>query len=273
MGLTLDRRHFIQGVGGAVGLALAGPTLAQDGPELPFDIPGSYGSLLPYLKRNAFMKKQAGVSHDRFVREWVEVHGPMMARLPGLAALVLNVVDRDRSPDADFDGFTEFYYRSEAAHDDSYRSRDPQLQEELQRHARSFLDPAMRIFTREVILRDFDGAYPPGAVKRIGLVTRKTDRERTAFLKDWRDIHGPEANRQEGLIRYTLNMKVARLSPDISYDGFAELWWDSWASYEKAAAQRLREREDEVRRGIDLPTQPAKLVFVTPHKMSLPGNA
>lgn len=122
----------------------------------------------------------------------------------------------------------------------------------------------MRIFTREVVLRKFDGPYPSGAIKRIGLVTRKPKWERTAFLKDWRDVHGPEANRQKGLIRYTLNMTVPRLSPGISYDGFVELWWDNWASYEAAAAIRLREREAEKRRGIELPTLPAKLVFLQP---------
>lgn len=267
MKIHLSRRTVLKGIGGTAGLALAGPALAQDAAGPPFGIPGSYGTLLPYLKRNAFMKKQAGVSQETFLREWIDVHGPMMARLPGLAGLVLNVVDHDKSPDAGFDGITEFFFRDEAAHDDSYRSRDPKLQEELQKHARGFLDPYMRIFTREIVLRTFEGSFPTGAVKRIGLVTRKPSWERTAFLKDWRDIHGPQANAQKGLIRYTLNMTVPRLSPEVTYDGFAELWWDNWASYEAAAAIRLHEREEEKRMGIELPTQPAKLVFLRPHKM------
>ena len=267
MSAGISRRAMLQGIGGAAGLVCAGPVLAQDGLAPPFGIPGSYGTLLPHLKRNVFMKKRAGVDHDTFVREWVHVHGPMMAKLPGLVGLVLNVVDRDKSPDAGFDGYTEFYYRDEAAHDESHKSRDPRLQEELQKHARGFLDPYMRIFTREIVLRSFTGDYSAGSVKRIGLVTRKPEWKRAPFLKDWRDVHGPQANAQKRMIRYTLNMTVPRLSPSISYDGFAELWWEDWAAYEAAAAQRAIEREDEQRRGISLPTQPAKLVFVQPHRI------
>lgn len=58
------------------------------------------------------IRRKPGLTHDEFLRYWVEVHGPLGARIPGLRKLVQShavVVPGDNRP-ADFDGMAELWF-------------------------------------------------------------------------------------------------------------------------------------------------------------------
>jgi uncharacterized protein (TIGR02118 family) len=79
-------------------------------------------------------------------------------------------------------------------------------------------------------------------IKLLSLLTRKPGISHEQFVRHWYDIHGPLALAVPGVRRYVQShITGTRSRPDIpdtdvEVDGFAELWYDDLAAYEKAAA-------------------------------------
>jgi uncharacterized protein (TIGR02118 family) len=73
-----------------------------------------------YYKRFGLLRKKPGLTHEQFVAHWTTVHADMAKRLPGLRRYVINVVDRERSPQFGYDGFSELWFDSVADHDAAF---------------------------------------------------------------------------------------------------------------------------------------------------------
>jgi uncharacterized protein (TIGR02118 family) len=59
----------------------------------------------------------------------------------------------------------------------------------------------------------------------MGLVRRRDGQTRADFQEAWRQDHAPIANESYRLRRYILNLADAPQGP---WDGYAEMWWDSF---------------------------------------------
>jgi uncharacterized protein (TIGR02118 family) len=79
-------------------------------------------------------------------------------------------------------------------------------------------------------------------IKLLSLLTRKPHLTHDQFVDHWLNIHGPLALAVPGVRRYVQSHITGTLSrPDIpdtavEVDGFAELWYDDMASFQRAAA-------------------------------------
>jgi uncharacterized protein (TIGR02118 family) len=181
----------------AGGAALAAtPALAAEGAAAPV------GRDLPDYKLTAFLRAGAGP-------QTLELR-----RLAGLGRIMVNVVDRARSPDAPYDSVIEMWFPS---------GPPPALP--------SFGAGSLVLSTMEVEIR----RPPPGPApkaKRMGLVRRRDDLDRAAFQETWRRDHAPLAEGGYGLRRYVLNLAKGG-PPD--WDGYAEMWWDSFADMEESS--------------------------------------
>lgn len=84
-------------------------------------------------------------------------------------------------------------------------------------------------------------------VKFVGIVTRRPGMSREAFLRYWREVHGPLAAALPGLRRYVQNPPVEVAGREPRYDGVAELWFDDLESLRAAfrTPQGERVRADE----------------------------
>ena len=71
-------------------------------------------------KRFGLLRKKPGLTREQFVAHWTTVHADMAKRLPGLRRYVINVVDRKRSPQFGYDGFSELWFDSVADHDAAF---------------------------------------------------------------------------------------------------------------------------------------------------------
>lgn len=228
------------------------------------DIPGSYGTLSPWLKLTTFVNRLPAVATSAFETEWLK-HGEMMAKLPGLQKLALGLVDHNELTNFPFDAVSESFYTSEAAYDASGRDRDSELAPALERHARQLFASKLQLFTQEIVLLDFkDGQPPAGAVKRISLMRRKPELTREKFLEDWRDVHARGLEGMPGMIRYTINVQIPRLNPDMPYDGYAEIWWDSHANYFAGTSARDRRHAADAASGKQLPGLPVVRGYFKP---------
>ncbi len=67
-----------------------------------------------YTKRLGILRKKEGMTHEAFTAHWLGTHAPLCAKLPGLRRYSVNLVDRERFPKFDYDGFSELWFDSEA---------------------------------------------------------------------------------------------------------------------------------------------------------------
>ena len=219
-----DRRRV---VAGAAGLVLtAGPARAA----------AHVGVVSPRPKLSLFLTRAAAADRNAFVAGWLAADAPRLARTPGLRSLVFNAVDAARTPDTPYDGVAELEFANTRTLDAALDSGT------LAAGSAVTLPRPMQIVTATVVIRPLDGAATAGA-KRIGLVSRPAGHDRQRFYDDWRDEHGPDVARQIGLSGYMLNLVDVARSKGSRWDGYAELWWPDWPTFEASMRKREAVRE------------------------------
>ena len=68
-----------------------------------------------FTKRLGILRKKDDITHAQFVEHWLQNHAPLCTKLPGLRRYSVNLVDRQRFPNFDYDGFSELWFDSEDA--------------------------------------------------------------------------------------------------------------------------------------------------------------
>ena len=75
----------------------------------------------PFLiKRASLLQRKAGISHDEFVKHWVEIHAPMARACPGIGRYTLTIVKsastrKDVAPyEIRVDGIAELWFKNQA---------------------------------------------------------------------------------------------------------------------------------------------------------------
>ncbi len=68
-----------------------------------------------YTKRLGILRRKDGITHQEFVEHWLQRHAALCVKLPGLRRYSINLVDRQRFPNFDYDGFSELWFDSEEA--------------------------------------------------------------------------------------------------------------------------------------------------------------
>jgi uncharacterized protein (TIGR02118 family) len=110
-----------------------------------------------YVKRMGILQRQSELSADAFRRWWLEVHGPVAARLPGLKGYfqnltydVLGLESADSRGPLRCDGFTELWFNDTAAMEQAFPLR---TNTSVTRHANSHIAAISTLIVRETVLR------------------------------------------------------------------------------------------------------------------------
>ena len=90
--------------------------------------------------------------------------------------------------------------------------------------------PSVVIVSRQIGIRDFDPGRPTPAVKRFGVLRRKAELTTDALALTWRNDHAPLFAANDYLRRYYINLTDRTYAPDVPWDGYADIWWDDFAS-------------------------------------------
>ncbi|NAT58719.1 EthD family reductase [Pseudomonas syringae pv. actinidifoliorum] len=70
--------------------------------------------------------------------------------------------------------------------------------------------------------------------KRIGFLQKRKDLTPQQFAEHWRGVHAVLCQRIPGLKRYAINIIDREANPEVPYDGFSELWFDSREAHDAA---------------------------------------
>lgn len=67
------------------------------------------------IKRIGFLRRKANLSHEQFVQHWLGTHAELCLKLPGMRRYCVNLIEREKYPKLDYDGFSELWFDSEEA--------------------------------------------------------------------------------------------------------------------------------------------------------------
>ncbi|MFB6221824.1 MAG: EthD family reductase [Halolamina sp.] len=182
-------------------------------------------------KHVALLVRQAGMSHEAFVRYWQENHTPIAREIEGVVRYT--TVEPVDAAAAEFDGIAELYFDEldalyDALGSEGDRDYDPDKgkAKEAREDVDNFLaiDERPRLIGEETIEKDETGGDTTGLYKHSAFLVRKEGMSHEAFLDHWTNEHVPIAREIPGVVRYA---RVVPTEPEAAeFDGIAELYFE-----------------------------------------------
>jgi len=74
------------------------------------------------VKRFVILRRKPGMSVQEFRNYWKMVHGPLIAKIPGLLKYIQYHVRSEEGVDNPIDGIAELWFKSEADQQNAYRT-------------------------------------------------------------------------------------------------------------------------------------------------------
>jgi uncharacterized protein (TIGR02118 family) len=197
------------------------------------------------IVRMGLLTRRPEVSQAEFRRHWLEVHGPLAARLPGLRRYHQNHVVDSRQFAIDHargswavDGISELWFDSE---EDMNRAVSSEEYQEVARDHHLFVGQTALITAVQNVVVPVDRSAG-SLVKRMSILTRKPGLTPEQFKEEWWGFHAEAVSKFPNLMGYTQNLvtwRSAGLGEPASYealpiDGMVELWFRTVADVETA---------------------------------------
>jgi uncharacterized protein (TIGR02118 family) len=180
----------------------------------------------------SLLSRRQGQSVADFQKYWLEVHGPIAAKIPGLKRYEQNHVIDSRQLGIsharggwNVDGFVELEFEDQA----SFEAAQNSAQLAAARADEPAFVGAITIMTCEkhvvVARRESDGPV----LKRMSILTRKAGITRDEFRHEWLDVHSGYVPSLPRLAGYNQNLVLAQnprpASIALEIDGVVELWF------------------------------------------------
>jgi uncharacterized protein (TIGR02118 family) len=198
------------------------------------------------IVRSGLIRKKPDWSTEAFRRHWLEVHGPLAAKLPGLRRYEQNHVTDSvqrgiafqRGPEQ-IDGFSMLWFDSIEAMRTAMATAAGQALIADENHFIGHL---------RIVAIDQVEVIPPvtdrPVLKRMSLLRRTADVSPETFVHEWRIEHAHLVRRLTGVRGYRQNLIVGREVPKgtpvdydaLPIDGIVELWFDDAASLDAVFA-------------------------------------
>lgn len=197
--------------------------------------------------RMGLMRRKSDWSQEEFRKYWLEHHGRLAARAPGLRSYwQYHVTERmqrgiefSRGP-WDFDGFSQLWFDSTTQADKAFS--DGALAAELIADENHFIG-TLHIVTAEphVVIEIPEASARAPLLKRISILRRRPETSEEDFRREWR-IHGDYVRKMPGVSGYRQNVVVGRELrkgvpcgyDDLPIDGIVELWFKDAETLQQA---------------------------------------
>ena len=114
---SATRRRTLIGLTGLAAFASAAKMALGADPESGAPLSSSL------IKRASLLGRKPGISHEEFVKHWVEVHAPMARACPGIGRYTLTIINSSSTRkdvaafDIQVDGIAELWFKDQAAFD------------------------------------------------------------------------------------------------------------------------------------------------------------
>ena len=182
------------------------------------------------IKTMVFVKRKPDISFKVFCDYWVNSHGPLTAKLPGLSRLQFNLVRPEFhwSP-PEWDGVSCAWFKDEA----SLRAvTNSSAFQAMLTDEENFVDTQKRspmIVAPMAKMIDPSARWTTDSQKTIFGFRRQSGVTRASFNTYWGRYHAKRINNLPHLMAYVQNTIQSGLSAVAPlYDAIAECYWDSW---------------------------------------------
>ena len=205
------------------------------------------------IVRMGLLTARSDRTGQAFRRHWRDVHGPLAARLPGLAGYCQNhVVDRrqlaiDHARGAwALDGLSELWFADAAAMRAAITSP---AYRPVAEDSPNFVADTKVIVGRQKVVVPLAADEAP-LIKRMSILRRRDDIGAARFADEWGRVHAPLVAAFPNLAGYTQTLVEGRESiPGVAapyaalpIDGIVEMWFrsesDLTAAFRSPAAER-----------------------------------
>jgi uncharacterized protein (TIGR02118 family) len=189
------------------------------------------------IKVVSVFRRKDGMSVEDFQAYWLEVHAPIVMKVPGISRYVQNhtLLSAYKKFNPAVDGVAELSF----ADTDALRAiaGSDELQATQDDHG-MFMNLASyrELVTEDVVIKD--GVIPVGGVKNIELVTRKPGMAPQEFHQYWINTHGPLGGSIPQVHRYVQSharTSAYKNGKEPVLDGFALTWFDDTHAMREAA--------------------------------------
>ena len=181
------------------------------------------------IKVTEIVNRRPGMSVEDFQDHWLNKHGPIVAKLPGLRRYVQShtLLGGYRRGDVPFDGIAELWF------DDKQAMRDMATTPEFDASKAdepNFIDAStlIELVADEHVIKD--GVVPPDAIKSIVALRFKDGMDPAEAQNYWKDVHGPLGAAIPTVKRYVqthARLGAYKLPTPPPYDGLAITWAES----------------------------------------------
>jgi uncharacterized protein (TIGR02118 family) len=185
------------------------------------------------IKSVSVVTRKAGMSVEDFQSYWRDVHGPLVARAPGVRRYIQShtlpeLYNGEKPPD--YDGIVEIWWDSREAMDSARTTSEMQA---AAADSANFIGESIRLLTTEVPLIDAFASprERQGMVKYVAFLMKKDGVPIEEFQRHWRDVHGPINVQAITTMRryvqtHVLPESFAGDNPP-PFAGLPEAWFDS----------------------------------------------
>ncbi|MGB5759193.1 MAG: EthD domain-containing protein [Acidimicrobiales bacterium] len=179
------------------------------------------------IKVVEIIKRRPDLDVEAFQRYWLDTHGPIVARLPGLRRYVQSHTRLGgyRRGDVAYDGIAEVWFDDKAAL--AAIASTPEFAS-AKRDEPNFIDvdQLVELVVDEHVIKD--GPVPDGGIKNVEFVHLSPALDPLAAHHYWREVHGPIAARIPTMSRYVQShtrMGAYNRQDRPPFDGVAITWW------------------------------------------------
>lgn len=196
------------------------------------------------IKICELVKRRPGMSVEEFQTYWMETHGPIVARIPGIRRYVQShplAGGYKRGP-LPFDGVAEIWVDDK----DALRTINMTTEfEAAKQDEPNFIDTGelIELLTVEHVIKDLPA--PSDGLKSLAMLNFRNDIDPGEAQRYWREVHGPIAAENPHLGRYVqchLPLGAYRRAVRPAFDGIAVAWFES------IDAMRASEKTDAYKR-------------------------
>ncbi len=181
------------------------------------------------IKVCELVRCRSGLDIEAFQRHWRDVHGPIVAAIPGIRRYVQShpLPGGYRKGPLVFDGVAEIWVDDK----DALRAMAATAQfAAAKADEPNFIDTdaLIELVVDEHVIKD--GPEPSDGIASFGFVRFRPDLEPAEAQRYWREVHGPIAVGIEPLRRYVQShVRLGAYGPGRrpAWDGLATTWFDS----------------------------------------------
>ena len=191
------------------------------------------------ISRIGILTRKHDMPVEQFRKYWLQGHGPLAAKLPGLRRYLQNhvvdstqlAIDHARG-DWNVAGFSQLYFDDIAAMNRAVAS--PEFPPTVPDVSNFCSDVKVVVCQPNVVVPVAESST--ALLKRMSILTKRPDISAERFRDEWFGFHADAVRKFPNLMGYTQNLVIDRIGPDLTRpasheqipaDGIVELWFES----------------------------------------------